>query len=187
MKLKKMFLSVVAGAFLLAPIAFGAISQAAILPTGQFGATLLAAPGTPTDTSPFSGSKSAACQGVEFDESATCNNVKDSASGLTGLLKIVLNLLSLIVGVAAIVMIIVAGLKYVTSQGDASQVSSAKNTLLYAIVGLIIVAMAQVIVVFVLKQTTKKKPASAGSTGLFLLTDTYAAPYSLESTQTDMV
>lgn len=61
-----------------------------------------------------------------------------------------IDIFSLIVGIIAIIMIIIGGLKYVTSQGDSSQVSSAKNTIIYAVVGLIVVALAQVIVRFVI-------------------------------------
>jgi hypothetical protein len=47
-------------------------------------------------------------------------------------------------------MIIIGGFKYITSGGDSNNVSSAKNTILYAIIGLIIVALAQTIVRFIL-------------------------------------
>ena len=53
-----------------------------------------------------------------------------------------------------LIVIVVAGFKYVTSAGDASKIASAKNTLIYAIVGLIIVAMSQAIVRFVLQRAT---------------------------------
>lgn len=72
--------------------------------------------------------------------------------GVNNLLETVLNLLSIVAGVIAVIMIIVSGLKYVTSQGDAQGVSSAKKTLIYAIVGIIIVAFAQFIVKFVLQR-----------------------------------
>lgn len=62
----------------------------------------------------------------------------------------VINILSVIVGVIAVIMIIVGGLKYMTSVGDSNKTASARNTITYAIVGLILVALAQVIVRFVL-------------------------------------
>ena len=52
-------------------------------------------------------------------------------------------------------MIIVAGIKFITSQGEPSNVASAKNTILYAIVGLVIVAFAQIIVKFVLNKANQ--------------------------------
>ena len=59
-----------------------------------------------------------------------------------------------IVGVVAVIMIIVGGLKYITSGGDSGNISGAKNTILYAVIGLIFVALAQVIVRFVLARST---------------------------------
>lgn len=72
----------------------------------------------------------------------------------------IVNILSIIVGIVAVIMIIFGGFRYITSGGDSGNVSSAKNTLIYAIVGLIIVALAQVIVHFVIQGV------SSGSQGL---------------------
>jgi cytochrome bd-type quinol oxidase subunit 2 len=65
----------------------------------------------------------------------------------------IVNLFSVIVGIVAVIMIIIGGFKYVTSNGDSGQITSAKNTVMYAIVGLIVVAIAQILVRFVLAQT----------------------------------
>jgi hypothetical protein len=90
------------------------------------------------------------CQGVGLaGGSSTCD--KTSAQSSVGnIVKTAINLISLAVGVIAVIMIIIGGLKYITSGGDSAQTSSAKNTILYAIIGLVIVALAQVIVRFVL-------------------------------------
>ena len=64
-----------------------------------------------------------------------------------------INIISIIVGVVAVIMIIFGGFKYITSGGASEKVTTAKNTILYGLIGLIIVALAQVIVKFVLKQT----------------------------------
>ncbi len=69
------------------------------------------------------------------------------------LLKKVVNIISAVVGVIAVIMIVVGGFKYITSGGESSNVSGAKNTIIYAIIGLVIVALAQVIVHFVLNQS----------------------------------
>lgn len=78
----------------------------------------------------------------------------EGPSDLQTLAKRVVNFLSVIVGVVAVIMIIVGGFRYITSGGESSNVSGAKNTLIYAIVGLIIVALAQFIVHFVLTNVT---------------------------------
>jgi hypothetical protein len=75
-------------------------------------------------------------------------------AGLTGTVKTVVNVLSVIVGIAAVVMIIIGGFRYITSGGKQESITAAKNTILYAVIGLVIVALAQVIVRFVLTRTT---------------------------------
>lgn len=82
-----------------------------------------------------------------------------SPGSLDDTVKTIINLLSIIVGIAAIIMIIYAGLKYITSAGEAEKIKSAKAALLYAIIGLVIVALAQTIVHFVL--TELNNPSTA--------------------------
>jgi energy-converting hydrogenase Eha subunit B len=84
-----------------------------------------------------------------------CNdNSAGDASSLTSLARNIVNIFSIIVGAVAVIMIIYGGFRYITSGGDSNSVGSAKNTLIYAIVGLIIVALAQIIVRFVLTQSS---------------------------------
>lgn len=66
----------------------------------------------------------------------------------------ILNVLSIVIGVVAVIMIIIGGFRYVVSAGNEQSVAGAKRTILYAIVGLLVVALAQVIVQFVLVRTT---------------------------------
>jgi len=80
---------------------------------------------------------------------------KCDESGVTHAISSIVSILSLIVGIVAIIMIIFAGFKYLTSGGEAGRVSSAKNTLLYALIGLAVAALAQVLVNFVLFQSSK--------------------------------
>lgn len=68
-------------------------------------------------------------------------------------LNTIINIISIIVGVVAVIMIIFGGFKYITSGGTSEKVTGAKNTILYGLIGLIIVALAQVIIKFVLGQT----------------------------------
>jgi hypothetical protein len=95
------------------------------------------------------------CTGSDFNIFGGGGNCAGNTSGnqINDLLHQVVNIASAIVGVVAVVMIIVGGLRYVTSGGDSSKVSSAKSTLIYAIIGLIIVALAQIVVHFVLNQS----------------------------------
>ncbi|MEX1995224.1 MAG: pilin [Candidatus Saccharimonadales bacterium] len=70
----------------------------------------------------------------------------------------IVNILSIIIAIIAVIMIIIGGFRYITSGGAADKVTSAKNTILYAIIGLIIVALAQTIVRFVINQAVNDSP-----------------------------
>jgi len=78
----------------------------------------------------------------------------NSTDHITNLVHEIINILSTVVGIVAVVMIIIGGLRYVTSGGNDASVTSAKNTILYAIIGLIIVALSQVLVHFTLSRVT---------------------------------
>jgi hypothetical protein len=67
-------------------------------------------------------------------------------------IKTVVNVLLYVIGVLSVIMIIVGGIKYTISAGDSSKVTSAKNTIMYAVVGLIVAILAYAIVNFVLTQ-----------------------------------
>jgi hypothetical protein len=101
--------------------------------------------------------KNGLCSGSNFDVSgnsaASCDS-SASTGGFNNLLRRIVNIFSAVVGVIAVIMIIVGGLRYITSGGDSSKVSTAKNSIIYAIVGLVIVALAQLIVRFVLTQSS---------------------------------
>lgn len=61
-----------------------------------------------------------------------------------------LNLFSILIGIAGVLFMMVGGFKYITAGGDPGKVSSAQNTILYAAAGLVVAALAQVFVRFVL-------------------------------------
>ena len=93
---------------------------------------------------------------LEVQGNADCDSVDSNTSGSTDsinkLIRDVINIFSIIVGVVSVIMIIIGGFRYITSGGDSNHVSSAKNTIIYAIIGLVIVALAQFIVQFVLNK-----------------------------------
>ena len=78
-----------------------------------------------------------------------------SGKSLNEIMALVINIFSWVVGAVAVIFAIVAGFKYITSGGDASAVKSAKDTLFYVIIGLVIVALSQIIVKFVLNKSSK--------------------------------
>lgn len=79
----------------------------------------------------------------------------------------IINLISVAVGIAAVIMIIVGGFRYITSAGKEEGIKSAKNTILYALIGLIVVALAQVIVNFVLDKATTTCAETTPGSGIF--------------------
>lgn len=78
----------------------------------------------------------------------------DAEQKVNNMIKLAVNMFSVLVGVVSVVMIIVGGLKYITSGGESANITSAKNTILYAVIGLVVVALAQIIVRFVLSRTS---------------------------------
>lgn len=95
------------------------------------------------------------CKGASLNVTDTCNAGDANAdTKVNGVLKLAITLFSIVVGVISVIMIIVGGLKYITSGGESANVQGAKNTILYAVIGLVIVAMAQFVVQFVLKKAS---------------------------------
>lgn len=95
------------------------------------------------------------CAGVGAAAGGTGCTTPAGSPTTNSLIATIVNILSVIVGVLAIIMIIIGGFQYVTSGGDSGKVTSAKNTLIYAIVGIVIVAFSQTIVKFVVQEATK--------------------------------
>jgi len=84
-------------------------------------------------------------------DSTTCTAPSATGtSSISTLINEVITVFSWLVGGISVIMIIYGGFRYVTSGGNDSSVSGAKNTIIYALIGLVIVALAQVIVHFVL-------------------------------------
>lgn len=73
-----------------------------------------------------------------------------NTTSLPDFMKKIANALLFVLGAIAVIMIIIGGIKYVTSQGDSSAVTSAKNTILYSVIGLIVAILAYAIVNFVI-------------------------------------
>jgi hypothetical protein len=99
------------------------------------------------------------CTGSDLKITATPGgSACPSSTGQAGrtvndLIASVVNILSGLVGALAVIMLIYAGFRYVTSGGSDDAVKKAKNTIIYALIGLVIVALSQLIVHFVLAKT----------------------------------
>lgn len=114
--------------------------------------SLLALPGLATTTVHAATPKEELCRGSGGRwVGGTCQNRNQNAPLEVNFKKIV-NIFLFIIGAIAVIMIVIGGLKYVTSNGDTSSVTNAKNTILYAVIGLIVAILAYSIVDFVVDQ-----------------------------------
>ena len=88
-------------------------------------------------------------------QSDTCKSYNASTNPITGtngtLYKIT-TIVSTVAGIAAVFVIIISGVRYMTSGGDTQKVTAAKSTLIGAIVGLVIIVLAQTIITFVVRK-----------------------------------
>ena len=83
-------------------------------------------------------------------------DTKDASGHVTqqGAFHIIADTLIYIVGALAVIMLIIGGLRYVASQGSKEGVESAKNTILYAVIGIVVAILAFAIVSFVAQSLT---------------------------------
>lgn len=133
-----------------------------IVAAGLVALPLAASPASAIDV--FKDGCGAAGQGGGTTGGTTGGQTGGSSSGVCGaqsqddfskLMQNVINLLLLVLGMIAVIAIIIGGIRYVTSNGDPGQIKSAKDTILYAVVGLVVAIMAYAIVGFVLAQFKK--------------------------------
>lgn len=86
----------------------------------------------------------------EGANAARADGMPTELIGDNGVFSRITNTVLLIVGLISVIMLVYGGLRYILSGGDSKKVTDAKNTVLYAIIGLIISLLAYAIVNFVL-------------------------------------
>ncbi len=97
--------------------------------------------------------------GAEVNSLAECNFSDDHAENtLVSTVGTIINVVLGVLGLAAIVMVIIGGVTFITSQGDAAKVMKARNTILYGIIGLVVALLAFAIVNFLVKTVFSPKP-----------------------------
>ncbi len=97
-----------------------------------------------------------ACDGSPEAQSSSLCQEKDTVDpnpvyGPNGIINKVANVIAIISGVVALVYIMISGLKIVMSSGDSNKVTEARNGIIYASVGLVVIAMARIIIGFILR------------------------------------
>jgi hypothetical protein len=115
----------------------------------------------------------AACDafdGIQGALNPECSHGKgqpyDLFSGSSGIIPRAINLMLFIVGILAIIFLIFGGIRYVISGGDKTKVDAAKNTILYAIVGLIVAILGYAVVSWVIGVLGANGTNNSGSSGV---------------------
>ncbi len=94
--------------------------------------------------------KAAVCEGVDAVGGGNACDNGQAGNALSGFIKKIINILLFILGSIAVLVIVIGGIRYVLSAGDGNATKGAKDTILYAVVGLVVAVMAYAIVNFVL-------------------------------------
>ncbi len=91
--------------------------------------------------------------GAKVDASA-CNvdSTKDPLTGPNGILKKVSLFIAVLGGIVAVVLLIISGFRYVLANGDAQKAAQARSSIIGAVVGIIIIATAETVIVFVVNK-----------------------------------
>lgn len=95
------------------------------------------------------GGTSVTCQ--ENTKQAAAGN-PNPVTGTTGVLRTATNIVAILTGIVAIIMIVISGIRYASSAGNQEKAKKARSTLIAAIIGLIIAALAWTIITFVIKK-----------------------------------
>ena len=118
---------------------------------GLLGLLVCAAPAT--TASAFDTTGGVDCSGPAKN-SVICKErtSQNPVSGSDGLLVRITEIVSYIAGAAAIIIVIISGIRYASSGGDSAKVSSAKSTLVGAVIGLIVIVLARILIIYVVKK-----------------------------------
>ncbi|HUS25863.1 MAG TPA: hypothetical protein VMY99_00770 [Nevskiaceae bacterium] len=92
------------------------------------------------------------CSGAAANTDVCRDARPTSTNPIIATMKVVLNVLSVITGIAAVIMVIVGGLRMITASGDPGNFSKGRQGVIYAAIGLAVTALSQAIVVLVLNR-----------------------------------
>lgn len=133
---------------------FASVLAVAGINAGQASATGTTTTGGTSTTASCDTTNLSLSTGV--DCGGTGEGQSQSLFGEGGIFTTIINVLLFLIGVVSVIMLIYGGIQYTLSSGDSGKVNNAKNTILYAIVGLIVAILSYAIVNFVLKSLTEK-------------------------------
>lgn len=124
------------------------IQSLLLLPAFVLGLSLVTAPATVMaqncDTGNLSISAGANC--------AQGNDQPGNLFGQGGIFQTITNILLFLIGAVSVIMLIIGGIRYVLSNGESNNVVAAKNTIMYAIIGIVVAFLAYAAVNFIVTQ-----------------------------------
>ncbi len=92
------------------------------------------------------------CQGRAANATGCDPSSNDTITGTNGIIMRATTLIAIIAGIAAVIGIIIGGMMFVTAAGDSGKISTGKKTITYSVVGLVVIALARTIIVFVISR-----------------------------------
>lgn len=111
---------------------------------------ILAVPASASAFDPFQ----TVCQ-TGGSSSSVCTTDAGGSSGtdpVTTKIAEVTELIAYAAGIIAVIIIIVSGIRFMTSGGDSNSVNAARSTLIYAAIGLVVIAVGESLILFVLSK-----------------------------------
>ncbi len=103
------------------------------------------------DASAYNTFKGAQCSGGAGSSSAVCTQpATNPLYGPDGVIAKIANIVAWVAGTAAIIVIVYAGIKYITSGGEPEKTRNAKNAIVYALIGIAVILLSRVIIYFML-------------------------------------
>lgn len=103
-------------------------------------------------TPAFAANKDDVCEGVGAASGGSGCTPTGGVTDINVVVRTGLRIFQSIVGIIAVIMMVTAGLRFITSGGTPDKINSARNTLLYGAIGIVVVALSEVIIQFALNQ-----------------------------------
>lgn len=100
--------------------------------------------------------------GVNGANGGKSQSPSEATSRFNDILASIFNILTAVAGIVAVIMIITAGFRFITSAGNQERVRSARSALIYAAIGIVVVALSQILVQFVLDKSINTSNPSTG-------------------------
>ena len=94
----------------------------------------------------------AICEGVNDGSGVTSCTDNSSGLAVSNVIKGAIRIFQAVIGIISVFTILIGGMNYITSGGDAGKTKTARDRIMYAVIGLVIVGLAEIIVQFALNR-----------------------------------